>query len=102
MPEFNEDYKAKLLIWHHKTLANNLQRHDQDKLFTVFREIVTWCIKGVINKLKKVLDSKNDSIYKDIIFSTLKDVNSGFNSIDPTEFGNSSFTILSYTQFLLI
>ena len=25
-----------------------------------------------------------------------------FNSIDPTEFGNSSFTILSYTQFLLI
>ena len=79
MPEFNEDYKAKLLIWHHKTLANNLQRHDQDKLFTVFREIVTWCIKGVINKLKKVLDSKNDSIYKDIIFSTLKDVNSGFN-----------------------
>ena len=28
--------------------------------------------------------------------------NSLFNSIDPTEFGNSSFMILSYTQFLLI
>ena len=79
MPEFNEDYKTNLLISQNKTLANNLQRHPQNELFTVFQEIVTWCIKGEINKLKEVLDSDYNSIYRDVIFSTLKDEDSGFN-----------------------
>ena len=81
MSRFKEDYKAKLSLSELKwsTTSSSIKRHDHDHLSTVFQEIVSWCIKGQTEKLKEVLDSQTNPIYKDVLFSTLKDLRSGLN-----------------------
>ena len=65
--EFKEDYKAKA------------KSCEDDNMSQAFQEVVTWCINNEIDKLKEVLDSKSSSLYKEIIFSALKDQESGYN-----------------------
>ena len=64
--EFRDDYKAKL-------------KDQSGRTSQVFEDIVSWCINSRIDKLQDVLNDKNDSIYKNIIFSSEKDVYSGYN-----------------------
>ena len=80
MSEFEEDYKAELRFSEQKRWTSALKGYENHKLSKVFQEIITWCIKGQINKLKKILSSDTpDLIYKDVLFSPLKDDRSGLN-----------------------
>ena len=79
MLEFKGDYKAKLRLSDQKWWTSGFRHHDQDQLSKVFQEIVTWCIKGQTDKLEKAFGCKPDPIYKDVLFSTLKDDRSGLN-----------------------
>ena len=76
--EFKEDYQTRLNL-SKQALPKSLLRHEQDELSSAFQDIVRWCIKGEINKLKKAINNKPDSIHEDIIFSSLKDEKSGYN-----------------------
>ena len=64
--EFKEDYRAEL-----KCINKHLSKE--------FGEVVTWCIKADIENLQEIIKSESNSIYKQIIFSNLKDKYSNLN-----------------------
>ena len=80
--EFKEDYKAKIKVYN--TTKDSLKSYNNEKLTESFEQVVSWCINDLTEKLEEVLDTPSDSIYKELIFSNVKDDHSGYKFIPPS------------------
>ena len=75
--EFEKDYKAQLSLTSGKKIPQ--KPWEKKTLSQVFEEVVSWCINGQTEELKKAIDSLSEPSYKAIVFSTFKDAKTGYN-----------------------